>query len=222
MRKFHLVLAFLGIVFGWTVRQMMHPAGEAKGGADAKASSSLSTEVQSAEPTAAATASAVPATAVLPAIATVPNAAAPAPTQPGQTAGRPQEWDRFEQWMEKWRAAGADEKLALEEEGVFLAEERAAVLKGLMQIDPKLAFDLGIPLRDYVALPASVQAKMERPFNVQTSFDVLRSMSVDENGVCNTGVPLKGEQQGPAGRVVLQVGTEDQMESYSYGARLAA
>ena len=191
MRKFHLTLAFLGIVCGWTVRQMVHPGGAAKGVADLNAPSTLSAESHGAESPAAATASAVSATALLPATATVPNAAAPAATQAGQPAGRPQEWDRFEQWLDKWRAAGADEKLALEEEGVFLAEERAAVLKGLMQIDPKLAFDLGIPLRDYVALPASVQAKMERPFNVQTSFDVLRSMSVDENGwLWPTRLPL--------------------------------
>ena len=115
---------------------------------------------------------------------------APAAVPAAPLAGRPQEWDRFEQWLARWRAAGADEKLALEEEGAFLAEERAAVLRGLMRIDPKLAFELGIPLRDYVALPASVQAKMERPFNLQTSYDVLRSMNVDESGVCNTGAPL--------------------------------
>ena len=221
MRRFHLALAFLGIVFGWSVHLMMHPGGGAKGGRDVAAQAPASPDLEQggggATPASLSLAGAVP-----PGTQGAPNPVLPAVAQAGRPADRPQEWDRFEQWLARWRAAVGDEKLALEEEGVSLAEERAAVLKGLMQIDPKLAFELGIPLRDYVALPASVQARMERPFNVQTSYDVLRSMNVDENGVCNTGTPLKGEQQGPAGRVVLQVGNEDQMESYSYGARLTA
>ena len=221
MRKFHLVLAFLGIVFGWSIRHMMQPAGEAKAGGAVAESAAVSTELQQGGGAVATPALPVFADAVLPATPAVSNPPAPAAVPADPLAGRPQEWDRFEQWLARWRAAGADEKLALEEEGAFLAEERAAVLRGLMRIDPKLAFELGIPLRDYVALPASVQAKMERPFNLQTSYDVLRSMNVDESGVCNTGAPLKGEQQGPAGRVVLQVGSEEQMESYAYGARLA-
>jgi hypothetical protein len=217
MRKFYIALACLGIVFGWSARHMTHPEGMAKEETRAPVSAAESkggeAQALSVVPTwlgnrhgRRGTQSAGPAAAV----------------QAGQPGERPQEWDRFEQWLARWRAAIGAEKLALEEEGVSLAEERASVLRGLMQIDPKLAFELGIPLRDYVALPPSVQAKMERPFNVQTSFDVLRSMDVDENGVCKTAAAFKGEQQGPAGRVVLQVGADEQMESYSYGARLAA
>jgi hypothetical protein len=219
MRKFYLALVFLGIVFGWCVRQVVPPGGAAKSGGEAATLSSASEEQEGGVAPSSLSAVAVTPGAVLSAAPAVANPSAP---QAGQATDRPQEWDRFEQWLARWRAASADEKLALEEEGVALAEERSAVLKGLMQMAPKLAFELGVPLRDYVALPASVQAKMERPFNVQTSFDVLRSMNVDENGVCNTGAPLKGEQQGPAGRVVLQVGDEEQVESYAYGARLAA
>lgn len=222
MRKLYFVLALLGAFIGWGLRQLVPTTG-ADGGVEASnprssalgdSFAALVPAVPQGPPVGA------PAEATRPAVPT--GAVVPAVGQPGRAVDRPQEWDRFDNWLERWRNAGPGEKQVLEEEGVLLAEERATVLKGLMQIDPKLAFQLGIPLRDYVALPPAVQARMERPFNVQTSYDVLRNMNVDENGVCSTGTPLKGEQQGPAGRVVLQVGGDDRMETYSYGARLAA
>jgi hypothetical protein len=217
MRKLYLTLVLLVSAVGWLVQQRLREDGASGAVVSALVSGPVRSSTESVANDATVHAAAPLQTA--PVVQDAPAAGA-GPAASG--ADRPQEWDRFENWLARWRAAGADEKLALEEEGVFLAEERATVLKGLMQIDPKLAFELGIPLRDYVALPPAVQSKMERPFNIQTSFDVLRSMNVDENGVCNTGFPRKGEQQGPSGMVVLQAGSDDQMESYSYGARLAA
>jgi hypothetical protein len=119
MRKFHLSLALLGIVFGWSVREMMQTSGSAGGGAQALVSAEVSSDLQREGKPVPAVLSPVSDTLSL--VAAAPNAPAPGVVSAGKPAGRPQEWDRFEQWLERWRAAGAAEKLALEEEGVSTA-----------------------------------------------------------------------------------------------------
>lgn len=144
---------------------------------------------------------------------------APPSTSPDS---RPQEWVRFSDWLARWQASDTAGRASLEAEGIQLAEERSVVLRAMMQSSPKRAFDLAIPLRDYVALPASVQAKVETPFNVQTSYDPLRRMAVTEQGICAPAAPIPGEQDTPNGKVVLRSGNNPEAETYSFGGRIAA
>lgn len=135
---------------------------------------------------------------------------------------RPDEWVRFSDWLARWQASDAAGRASLEAEGVQIAEERSIVLRDMMQSSPKRAFELAIPLRDYVTLPASVQAKVETPFNVQTSYDPLRRMAVTEQGICAPATPIPGEQDTPNGKVVLRSGNAPESETYSFGGRIAA
>ncbi len=151
------------------------------------------------------------------------NSQSPLPAPPSRSAdSRPQEWVRFSEWFAKWQVADGAERGSLESEGILLAEVRSAAMREMMQASPQRAFELGIPLRDYVALPASVREKVETPFNVQTSFDPLRRMAVTEQVICAPAAPMAGEQDTPNGKVVLRSGNNPDAETYSFGGRLDA
>ncbi len=78
----------------------------------------------------------------------------------------------FEDWLTAWRRAEPDGRPVLAEAGLSLAAERRIALKHLIQIDPRLALELAVPVGLRSELPAAVQAQLETRFDSRGNLDV--------------------------------------------------
>ncbi len=106
-----------------------------------------------------------------------------------------QEWDgpqpeplaRFRDWTARFLAAAPDDRPALEREGVSLARERRAAFRRLIAQEPARAFALTPPAPVRRALPAAVQAELER--RVAGTGELAWHAALPAPGPASAGVP---------------------------------
>src|SRR5439155_9354777 len=80
----------------------------------------------------------------------------------------------FADWTHRFRdAATAEEKAALEPEGVALAQARRDALAELIQSDPKRALELTVPFGVRQGLPAAVESLLEERISARADVMVI-------------------------------------------------
>jgi len=84
---------------------------------------------------------------------------------------------RFAEWANKYRAADATDKAAMEQEGVQLARERREALRGLIQTDPERALALAVPVGVRGSLPDAVNGLLEERLSGRGSLDVFGALA---------------------------------------------
>src|SRR5437899_9827555 len=80
---------------------------------------------------------------------------------------------RFHDWAERYIAADASAKVALEAEGIALAETRREALASLIKTNPERALELAAPLSVRRALPLTVQRLLEERVSGRGTLAVL-------------------------------------------------
>ncbi len=88
---------------------------------------------------------------------------------------------RFDQWLERYVAAGSQERVALETEGLRLAGERRPAFKKLIEEDPRRALEAAVPNVLRQQLPAAIVAQLEQRVSRRADLRVYQ------------GVPVAGE-----------------------------
>ena len=80
---------------------------------------------------------------------------------------------QFAAWSARYLAASADERRTMEAEGIALATARRAVLKELIQADPREALAKAVPMVVRQQLPSSILALLEERVSGTCGLEVL-------------------------------------------------
>ncbi|HYV30518.1 MAG TPA: hypothetical protein VEO53_05340, partial [Candidatus Binatia bacterium] len=118
------------------------------------------------------------------------------------------EFARFREWVKRYRAADAGQKMALAAEGIRLARERRQSLRRWIQSDPARALALAVPAGVRRALPDSVARLLEDSVSGRGSLDVFAALAE----------PGKENEVTPTFRTATVEGHEYQ--AFVYGRRL--
>lgn len=118
------------------------------------------------------------------------------------------DFEQFRRWTERYRAASAENKPALEAEGVGLATARREELGVLMRTRPERALDLGVPVGVRRDLPESVTALLEERIDGRGDLAVLAT----------TPLPGQAGNSDPLWRTVIL--GERTFRAHVYGRRL--
>lgn len=115
---------------------------------------------------------------------------------------------KFHDWTDRYHSASASEKVALETEGVELANERRVELLSLIKNDPERALELTVPVGVRRELPASIESLLEDRVSGKGDFSVLGVLAE----------PGKEQELRPTIRTVNIDAQE--YDAYVYGWRL--
>ncbi|TXT51486.1 MAG: hypothetical protein FD140_1524 [Limisphaerales bacterium] len=82
---------------------------------------------------------------------------------------------RFKAWSEKYAVAGPDQRAAMVAEGGALATERRAVMREMIEKNPRLAVEQAVPYGVRKALPPEIRALLEEVVSGRANFKVFGS-----------------------------------------------
>jgi len=98
----------------------------------------------------------------------------PAPSVTWERAADRPEFSRFVDWTHRYQAAAAaDQKAALEAEGVELAQARRQALRELIPTDPKRALESAVPFGVRQRLPKAVESLLEERISARGDLMVI-------------------------------------------------
>ena len=80
--------------------------------------------------------------------------------------------DAFDGWMARWRAAAAEDRAALVEEGARLAGERRPEYRALISYDPRQAVERAVKRVTRQDLPVAITSQLETPVSTVGAYNV--------------------------------------------------
>jgi hypothetical protein len=95
--------------------------------------------------------------------------------------------EAFDGWVERWKAATPDERVALIKEGEQLAAGRRPEFRALIASNPRLALEKAVPRVVRQDLPEEIVAQLETPVSTKGDLNVYQGRPAD-------GMQLRGDQ----------------------------
>jgi hypothetical protein len=95
--------------------------------------------------------------------------------------------EAFDGWVERWKVASPDKRVAMAKEGAQYAAARRPEFKALIATNPRLALEMAVPRLVRQDLPEEIVAQLEKPLSSQGDLNVYQGRPAN-------GMQLRGDQ----------------------------